>query len=129
VVVAVIAMGVVESSIHQIIGVISVRYPFMTTTWTMLVRTSRLRGAIHGVGRVDREDVLVDMISMNVVQVAVMQIIDMTVMANRCMPAVRAMLMGVVGMLFLGAGGHRGRSLSSVASNRHYFSEACSKAF
>jgi hypothetical protein len=36
-IVAVIPMGVVQSSIHQIIGVISVRYAFMATAWAMLV--------------------------------------------------------------------------------------------
>jgi hypothetical protein len=36
-VVTVIAMGMMQSSVHQIIGVIGVWYPFMATTWAVLV--------------------------------------------------------------------------------------------
>jgi hypothetical protein len=71
-IVAVIPMGVVQSSIHQIIGVISVRYAFMATAWAMLVRASRLRSALHRVGRARRDYVLVNMILMHVVQMTVM---------------------------------------------------------
>jgi hypothetical protein len=128
-VVAVIAMGMVQSSVHQIIRVIGVRYPFMTTTWTMLVRASRLRSALHRVGRAHRNDVLVNMVPMHVVQMTVMQIIDMTIMPNRHVQAVGSMLVGMIGMVLFGTGGHYVSSFSSVASKDHYFSEACSKAF
>jgi hypothetical protein len=41
-----------------------------------------------------------------VMQVAVVEIIDVAVVADRRMPAVGTMLMGMVGMMFLGAGSH-----------------------
>ena len=128
-VVAVIAMGMVQSSVHQIIGVIGVWYPFMATPWAMLVRAARLRRALHRVGRARRNDMLVNMIAMHVVQMAVMQIVDMAVMANRRMPTVGAVLVGMVGMVLLGTSGHCVSSFSSVASSDHHGSEACSRAF
>jgi hypothetical protein len=49
---------------------------------------------------------LVNMIPVHVVQMAVMKIVNMGVMANSRMPTVRAMLVDMVGMVPLGAGGH-----------------------
>ena len=40
------------------------------------------------------------------VEVAIVKIIHVAVMANRGVPAIRAMLMRVVGVVFLGACGH-----------------------
>jgi hypothetical protein len=99
----------------------------MAATWAMLVGAPRLRGALHRVAGGLRNDVLVNMIPMYVMQMTVMQIIDMTIMANRRMPAVGAMLVGMVWMVLLGAGGHWVHSFSSVGD--HCFSEECSKAF
>jgi hypothetical protein len=48
----------------------------------------------------------VDVIPVHVVEMAVVKIIHVAVMANRGVPAFRAMLMSVVGMVFLGACGH-----------------------
>jgi hypothetical protein len=46
------------------------------------------------------------MIVVHVVEMAVVEIVQMASVANRGMPAVRAMLMRMVGMVLLGAGGH-----------------------
>jgi hypothetical protein len=55
----------------------------------------------------------VHVILVHVVEVAIVQIVHMAVMTNRGVPAVRAMPMSVVGMVFLGASGHRqGSSLT-----------------
>ena len=70
-VVAVIAMAMVQSSVHQIIGVIGVWYPFMATTWPMIMRAARLRGAVHRICRAHGQRVLVNMIAMNMVEMAV----------------------------------------------------------
>jgi hypothetical protein len=48
----------------------------------------------------------VDMIPVHVVEMAVMKIVNMGVMANSRVPTVRAMLVGMVGMVRLGAGDH-----------------------
>ena len=48
----------------------------------------------------------VDVILVHMVEMAVVKIIHMAVMANRGVPAFWAMLMSVVGMVFLGACRH-----------------------
>ena len=65
-----------------------------------------MRRAVHGIRGVNRDDVLVDVIPVHVVEMAVVKIIHMAVMANRGVPAVRAMIMSVVGVMFLGACSH-----------------------
>ena len=84
---------------------------------------------MHGICRTHRQRVLVNMIAMNMVEMAVVHIIDMAFMANRRMPAVRAMLVSMVGMVLLVARRHGIGSFSSLVLGDHYFSEACSKAF
>jgi uncharacterized membrane protein len=69
------------------------------------------------------------MVAMNMVEMAVVQIIDMAFMANRRMPAVGAMLVSMVRMVLLVARRHGIRSFSSLVLGDHYVSEACSKAF
>ena len=61
---------------------------------------------MHGICGVDRDDMFVDVIPVHIVEMAVVKVVHMAVMANRGVPAVRAMLMGVVGMVLLGASGH-----------------------
>jgi len=48
----------------------------------------------------------VHVIPVHMVEMAVVKIIHVAVMANRGVPAFRAMLMSVVGVVFLGACGH-----------------------
>jgi hypothetical protein len=106
-VVAVIAMRMVQPSAHEVVDVITVRHGFVSAGRAMLVRTASLGSAVHRVCRADRDDMFVDMVAVHMVQMAIMQIIDMAVMANRRMPTVRAMRMDMIGMVLLGAGGHR----------------------
>jgi hypothetical protein len=49
---------------------------------------------------------LVNMIPMHVVQVAVMNIVDVTIMADRRVATGRSVPMGMVGMVFFVASGH-----------------------
>jgi len=48
----------------------------------------------------------VHVILVHMVEMAVVKIIHVAVMANRGVPAIRAMLMSVVGVVFLGTCGH-----------------------
>ena len=61
---------------------------------------------MHWISGVYRNDVFVNVILVNVVQVTVMKIVNMAVMADRRMPAIRAMLVGMVWMLLFSTGGH-----------------------
>jgi hypothetical protein len=79
---------------------------------------------VHGIFGVDRDDMFVDVILMHMVEMAVVKIVHMAVMANRRVPTVWAMLMGVVGMVLLGTSGHD----NSTGIIGHTFSAACSIA-
>jgi len=57
----------------------------------------------------------IDVILMHMMKMAVVKIVHMAVIAYRCVSAVWAVLMGVVGMVLLGAGGHD--TVSSIISN------------
>ena len=72
----------------------------------MLVCAACLRGALHWVGCVDGNDMFVDVILVHVVEVAIMEIIDVPLVADPGVSAVRAVVMGVVQMMPLCAGGH-----------------------
>jgi hypothetical protein len=50
---------------------------------------------------------LVNMIPMHVVEMAVMNIVHVTIMADRSVATGGSVLMGMVGMLFFVASGHR----------------------
>jgi hypothetical protein len=101
-----IAMRMMQPSAHEVIDVITMGHGFVSAGWPMLVRAARLRRALHGIGGVDRDGVLIDMMLVRVMEVAVVEIIDVALMADRRMPTVVTMLVGVVGMMLLGAGGH-----------------------
>jgi hypothetical protein len=101
-----IAVRMMQPSIHEVIEMVTMRHRFVPAGRAMLVRAAHLRCALHGIGGVDGDGMLVDMILVHVMEVAIVQIVNMTIMANGCVAAVRAMLMGVVRMVLLGAGGH-----------------------
>jgi hypothetical protein len=101
-----IAVRVMQPPVHEVIDVIAVWHRFVTAVRAMLVRAARLRRALHGVGGADGEDVLVDVILVHVVEMAVVKIVDVALMADRGMTTPRPVLMGVVGMVLLAAGGH-----------------------
>ncbi len=73
---------------------------------TMRMRAPGLGRAAHGVGIANLDNMFVDMIFMHVMQMTVVQIIDMLVMAHSRVPTVGTMLMCVIRMMPLGAGGH-----------------------
>jgi hypothetical protein len=105
-VVAVVPMGMVKSSLHQVIDMIAVRHGFVPTTRPMLVRAAVLRGALRRVAGANGERVFVDMIPMHMVQMSIMQIINVACVANSRVPAVGTMFMRMVGMVLLDAGAH-----------------------
>jgi hypothetical protein len=101
-----IAVRMMQPSAHEVIDVITMGHGFVSTGWAMLVRAASLRRALDRIGGVDRDGVLVDMIFVRVMEVAVVEIIDVAFMADRRMPAVGTVLVGVVRMMLLDAGGH-----------------------
>ena len=110
-VVAMIAVRMVQVAVDQIVDVIAVRYRFVSAARpvdmarimgaTVMVRCTSVR-----ILCADLKPVLVYMIGMRMMQVPVMQVIDVITMFDGRMPAVRAMLMVVVGMMGFVAGAH-----------------------
>jgi hypothetical protein len=99
-------MRVMQSTVHKVIDVITVRYGFVSAARTMRVRAPVLGRAAQGVGIANLDHMFVDMISMHVMQMTIVQIIYMAVMAHSRVSTARTMLMCVIRMMPLGAGGH-----------------------
>jgi hypothetical protein len=80
---------------------------------------------VRRIARVDGEGVLVNVVSVNMVQMAIMQIIDVPVVAERCMSAVGTMSMSMIGMMFFSAGVHVLGSFPTFDQNSETFGSAC----
>ncbi len=106
VIITVIAVGMVQSSVHEIIDVVPVGYGFVPATWPMLVRAAGFGRALGRIGAADRNCVLVHMIPMHVMQMSVMEIIDMPVIPNSRVPAIGPVVVRMTGVMFLSAGVH-----------------------
>ena len=110
-VVAVIAVGMVQMARHQVVYVIAVRDRLVAAVGTVRVplrmpTAGVLRRACIRVRRVDLQDVLIHVVAMRVVQVAFMQVIGVAVMVDRDVAASRSMLMAVVVMYLAVLLGH-----------------------
>jgi hypothetical protein len=101
-----ITMGMMQSAVYKIVDMVTMRHRFMSAVWTVRVRAVDLRRALRRICCADRDDMFIHVILVHVVEMAIVQIVHMTVMANRSVSAVRAMLVSVVGVVFLGTGGH-----------------------
>lgn len=102
-VVAVIAVRVVQVPIDEVVGVVAVWYRLVAATELVdvagLVAVARvIGGAGVWMGCVDADDVLIDVTCVGVVQVTAVQVVDVTVVVNGGMAAVGTVLVGVIGM-------------------------------
>ena len=118
VVIAMAIMWVMQPSVDKVIDVITVRHLFVSAARTMRMRAPGLGRAAHGVGIANLDNMFVDMIFMHVMKMTIVQIIDMVVMAYSRVPTVGTMLMFVIRMMLLGAGGHGFVHLSCGLSDR-----------
>ena len=69
-------MWVMQPSVHKVIHVITVRHLFMSAARTMRMRAPSLGRAAQGVGIANLDNMFVDMISMHVMQMTIVQIIS-----------------------------------------------------
>jgi len=97
VIVAVILVGVVEVAANQVVDMVAVGDGLMSAVGTMnvvgLVALALvLRGAAVGVGVARRDRMLVHMVSMGVVEVAVMEVVEVPLVAHCRVPAACPML-------------------------------------
>jgi hypothetical protein len=63
--------------------------------------------ALLGIGSTDRDDVLIDMIVVHVMEMAIMQIVNMTIVAYCRMPTIGTVRVRMVRVMGLTASGHR----------------------
>jgi hypothetical protein len=61
---------------------------------------------MHGIGRIDWDDMFLRMVLVHMVEMAILEIIDVAVMENRGMSTVGTVLVSTVAVMFLGVGGH-----------------------
>jgi hypothetical protein len=104
VVVAVVAMRMVQVAIDEVIDVVAMRHGFMTATRSMnmafaMSRALMLRRAPVGVGGRNLDHMLIDMPVVHVVQMTIMQVIDVAIMADGGMAAARPVDVVVIGVL------------------------------
>jgi hypothetical protein len=111
VIIAMIAMRMVQATVYEIVDMVTVRHRFMSATWTVLVRATDFRRALHGICSVDGDGMLIHVVLVHMMEVPIMKIVDMAVMPDRSVPAARAMLVGVVVVVLLGAFGHSSCSI------------------
>lgn len=79
-IVAVVAVPMVQAAVDQVIEMIAVRHLFVPAT--LVLALARRRGAMIGVGRVHRQNMFVVMTLMRRVQTAIVQIIDVAIVAD-----------------------------------------------
>lgn len=94
-VIAVIAVWVVQVTIDQVVDVVAMRYGGVAAARAVgvirrVTRTAVLRGARGRVSRVDLEDVLVEVPVVRVVEVTVVEVVDVVPVADRRVAAARA---------------------------------------
>ncbi|MGH9548929.1 MAG: hypothetical protein ACRD3W_06115 [Terriglobales bacterium] len=105
-IVAVVTVRMMQLALYEVINMVAMRDGFVSAVWTVVMRTTDFRRAAHGICSAHSDHMFVDVIPMHMVKMAVVKIVYMTIMANRGVSAVWAVLMGMVGMVVLGAGGH-----------------------
>ena len=103
-VVAVIAVLVMQTAVDDVVDVIAVRYGFVAATFAVNVAVAAVnRMAAVRIGFIDTQCMLVVVAVVLMVQVAVVQIIDVTFVFDGSVSAVCAV--NVV-MMFVGFAGH-----------------------
>lgn len=102
-----IAVGMMEPALDEVIRMIAVRYGFVSATRSVgMLALGRGGLAAIGIGGVHRQHVLVVMTLVRVVQVAVVQVINVPVVLDRRVAAAGPVLMVVagVGVMMFGHG-------------------------
>jgi hypothetical protein len=100
-VIAVVSVGMVEVAIDQVVDVVAVRNRRMAAVGSVhmafLVPAAVMgRGAAIGVGGIDLENVLIDVVRMWMMQVSVVQVVHMTLVLNGQVATAGSMLVVVV---------------------------------
>ena len=111
VIVAMAAVRVVQMAIDEIVYMVAMRNRLMAAVCAVdMIRSMAaalvVRSAAVRICGGDFDSVLIDMVAVNMVKMAVVQIIDMPGVVDGDMAAIAAVLVAVVGMVGKSAGGH-----------------------
>ena len=106
-----IAMRMMKVPFDQVVHVIAMRNGFVSATRSMhmapIVRAAAVLGcASVGIGRRHFNRVLVDVVAMHMVQMPIMQVINVSTVADGRMPAIGSVDVWVVAVLGIGASRH-----------------------
>ena len=104
VIVAVVAMHVMQPAVHQAIHVVAMRHALMAAIGAVLVGRAASPLAGYRVGGADFDHMLVHVPVVEVVQVPIVEIIHVAVMHHCRVPATGAMLVGMILVNFALAG-------------------------
>lgn len=115
-VIAMIPVGVMQMISNQIVDMVAVRYGLMATARAVLVvrvmaAALMVRGTPIRIGVAYCKHVLIDVIAVHVVEVAVMQIVNMSLMTHGDVAAIGSVLMRVIGRVLQRAVSHGANSL------------------
>lgn len=102
VVVTVVAVGMVQAAVNQIVEVVAVRHERVTAA--LVAALTGDRGAGVGIRLADREHVLVVVALVGVVEVAVVEVVHMAIVLDAQVAAVGAVDVAVVGVGVVGHG-------------------------
>lgn len=110
-IIAMITVRMMQVAVHKIVDVVPMGNRFVSAGWPVYVIGCVAAAVMVGrtairVFRADLESVLIDMIGMRVVQMSIMQIVDMIAVPDGRVPAVRPVLVIVMGMMRFIAGAH-----------------------
>ena len=108
-IVAMVAVRVVQAAVDEVVHMVAVRDALVAATRP--VRVAGSAGAVDRSAAIrvplgDLDCVFVHVVTVWVVQVAIVQVIDVVVVANCDVPATRTVLMGVVFVFGFIAGRH-----------------------
>jgi hypothetical protein len=113
-----ITMRMMQPAVYEIVDMVAMRHRFVSAVWTVRVRAMDFGRALHGICTADRDGVLIHVILVHMMEMAIMQVVHVIVMANRSVSAVRAMLVSVVRVVFLGTCRHWSCSSDWLVSSR-----------
>jgi hypothetical protein len=101
-----VTMGVVQSSVHEVIDMIPMGHSFVPAGRAMHVRAARLWRTPHRIGITDLDHMLVNMILMHMMKMPIVKVIDVVLVAYCCMSAIRTVPVSMVLVLLLATSGH-----------------------
>jgi hypothetical protein len=99
-----VAVRMMQVAIDQKVHMVSMRHRFVTASRPMHVArvvtgAAMLRSALVWIGRGDLDDMFIDVVTVDMMKMPIMQIIDMATMMDGRMTAMRAVNMRMIGVL------------------------------